>query len=218
MFRVWASSGTTGWFTLSHIFHIFTPDKIRIAKWVKWPRWDVTCPALLVVEGMNETDWNIWELVNQFSHLLGKREKKRLNGSLQTPPDFHSRSEKLAGFSGITRRRLFSELSCQGRRNNNLCELCRSEGWNVNRVKLHQVCRGGSRGEEDALEGLPLIQPSGMLVGVGCSFSNDSHLSKLWTMQPQHSPVSSIPLGGVGGGASASQHTWTDFFWYEAED
>lgn len=71
---------------------------------------------------------------------------------------------------------------------------------------------GGGGGDEDALEGLPLILHSGGNAGggvgvVGCSFSNDSHLSKLWMLQPlsQHpTGVGGVGLGGRGGVGAAS--------------
>lgn len=50
---------------------------------------------------------------------------------------------------------------------------------------------------EDPLEALPIIQHSWDGGGGGGSFPNDSHLSKLWMMQPQHSP-SQHPVGGRG--------------------
>lgn len=73
----------------------------------------------------------------------------------------------------------------------------------MNRVQLHHLCRRGSRGEDGGCTERPATHPAllGTPVGVGCSFSNDSHLSKPWMMQPQHS---AIPTGG--GAVSITAH------------
>lgn len=52
---------------------------------------------------------------------------------------------------------------------------------------------------EEPLEALPITQHSWDLGGGG-SFPNDSHLSKLWMMQPQHSPFPASHRGWRKGG------------------
>lgn len=59
-------------------------------------------------------------------------------------------------------------------------------------------------------EALSIIQPSweGGVGGGGGSSLSDSHLSKLWRMQPQHSP--SPPRGGEG--VLTSEITWPELW------